>query len=148
MATIETAQTLYPHDANIVKEYQNIIDLTSFPNAKDRGRYDTALNLSGEKFPAFSTAGGNRNPHYSRAVHFAEKWARMQKRTRLQKKKDLPTSIEDQENQQLQVALRGYIQRFASNNLLGLNKNDAAENVEGCSSAEGSGTVVTERKFV
>ena len=48
MATIETKQTLLSYGADVVKEYQSIIDLTSFPNAKDRGRYDTALNLSDE----------------------------------------------------------------------------------------------------
>ena len=125
MATIETAQTLLSYGADVMKEYQSIIDLTSFPNAKDRGRYDTALNMSDEKFPAFSTAGGNRNPHYSRAVHFADKWNKIENRSRSQRNRTTSsTSIEDQENQQLQAALRGYIERFSSNELLGLNEAD------------------------
>ena len=124
MATIETKQTLLSYGADVVKEYQSIIDLTSFPNAKDRGRYDTALNLSDEKFPAFSTAGGNRNPHYSRAVHFAEKWNKLQNRSRPKKNIPSNTSIQDQKDQQLQAALRGYIERFASNKHAGLNEDD------------------------
>lgn len=124
MATIETAQTLLSYGADVVKAYQSIIDLTSFPSAKDRGRYDTALNLSDEKFPAFSTAGGNRNPHYSRAVHFADKWNRMQNRKTGKLSAPPTTSIQDQENQQLQAALRGYLERYASNKHMGLNEDD------------------------
>ena len=124
IATIETAQTLDTYDSDIVREYQKIIDLKEFPSAKDRGRYDTALNLSDERFPAFSTSGANRNPHYSRAVHFSKVWLKMQKRTRQQKSSSTITTIKDQENQQLQAALRGYIQRFASNKTLGLNQED------------------------